>query len=157
MFTVTTDKTLPTDSFTHFLHDRLSSPLPASPMELLHLPELVRRDVEDSYIRGRELEQTVLHIQSPTLPTTYIQCPSITPNAGSVVRSAVLGIKHPWMHIQVRNLSREWSFEVGIVDQAGRVGILRFSTFQVINHDSRYFIRGRNCICVPSSALSSKC
>ncbi|KJA18415.1 hypothetical protein HYPSUDRAFT_190988 [Hypholoma sublateritium FD-334 SS-4] len=114
LFTVTTDKTLPADSFVHFLHDHLSSPPPASPMGLLR----------------RELEQTVLHIQSPTLPTTYIHCPPITASAGSVERSAVLGIKHPWMHIQVRNLSREWSFEVGIVDQAGRVGILRFSTFQ---------------------------
>ena len=35
------------------------------------------------------------------------------------------------MHLQVRNLGREWAFEVGIVDQAGRVGIVRLSTFQV--------------------------
>ena len=135
LFAVTTDKTLPADSFVHLLHDRLSSPPPASPMELLRLPELDRRGVEDSHIRGRELEQTVLHIQSPTLPTTYIQCPPITASAGSAERSTVLGIKHPWMHIQVRNLSREWSFEVGIVDQAGRAGILRFSTFQVIGRN----------------------
>jgi hypothetical protein len=35
------------------------------------------------------------------------------------------------MHLQVRNLGREWAFEVGIVDHAGRVGIVRLSTFQV--------------------------
>jgi hypothetical protein len=29
------------------------------------------------------------------------------------------------MHLQVRNLGREWAFEVGIVDLAGRVGIVR--------------------------------
>ncbi|KAF9528359.1 hypothetical protein CPB83DRAFT_854469, partial [Crepidotus variabilis] len=34
------------------------------------------------------------------------------------------------MHLQVRNLGREWSFEVGIVDQAGQIGIIRLSTFQ---------------------------
>ncbi|KXN86527.1 hypothetical protein AN958_09999 [Leucoagaricus sp. SymC.cos] len=79
--------------------------------------------------RGYELDQTVLHIQSPKLPTTYIQCPpgSFTPGTG---RTPPLGLKHPWIHLQVRNLGREWSFEVGIVDSAGRTGVLRMSTFQ---------------------------
>ena len=33
--------------------------------------------------------------------------------------------------LQVRNLGREWAFEVGIVDHTGRVGTDRLSTFQV--------------------------
>ncbi|KAF8889580.1 hypothetical protein BD779DRAFT_1799760 [Infundibulicybe gibba] len=41
-----------------------------------------------------------------------------------------LGLRHPWLHVQVRDLRREWAFEVGLVDQARRVGIIRLSTFQ---------------------------
>jgi hypothetical protein len=68
------------------------------------------------------LDQTVLHLQSPTLPTTFIRCPSV---------GSDLHLKHPWLHIQVKQLGREWSFEVGIVDHAGREGTLRCSTFKV--------------------------
>ena len=72
---------------------------------------------------GLSLAQTVLHIQSPTLRTTYIRCP---PNL-----SSHLGLKHPWIHLQVRDMGREWSFEMGLVDRSGRVGVVRLSTFQV--------------------------
>lgn len=133
LFSSVTDKTLPTDSFVHLLHDRLSSPTPTSPKTLLRLPALDGRDDLDPHLRGRELEQSVLHIQSPTIPTTYIQCPPITSSFASSGKSHGLGIKHPWIHLQIRNLAREWSFEVGIVDQAGRMGIIRLSTFQVID------------------------
>jgi hypothetical protein len=115
------DRSLPSDSFLHFLHDQHSNPPPPPPGALLHLPNISEQD------HGYELDQTVLHIQSPTIQTTYIQCPK----AESRDRSNALGLKHPWMHLQVRNLGREWAFEVGIVDQAGRVGIVRLSTFQV--------------------------
>lgn len=47
------------------------------------------------------------------------------------MRRGDLGIEHPWIHLQVRNLHREWSFEVGIVDRSGREGVVRCSTFQV--------------------------
>lgn len=133
LFSSVTDKTLPVDSFIHLLHDRLSSPEPTAPKTLLRLPALDGRDELDPNFRGRELEQSVLHIQSPTIPTTYIQCPPITSNFGSSERTHGLGIKHPWIHLQIRNLGREWAFEVGIVDQAGRVGLIRLSTFQVID------------------------
>lgn len=145
LFSVSTDKTLPTDSFVQLLHDYLSSPTTTAQKTLLRLPEFDRRDDTDSHTRGRELDQTVLHIQSPTLPTTYIQCPPISPSAGPSAGSTVLGIKHPWMHIQVRNLSKEWSFEVGIVDQAGRGGIIRFSVFQVIDFDPQLLLLRRDC------------
>ena len=126
LFRASVDKSLPSDSFLHFLHDQCSSPPPSSPGSLLHLPKISEQD--DSPSNGYELDQTVLHIQSPTIQTTYIQCP---PKAESRDKSNVLGVRHPWMHLQVRNLGREWAFEVGIVDHAGRVGIVRLSTFQV--------------------------
>ena len=81
-------------------------------------------DAEHGRGKGYTLSQTVLHLQSPTLRTTSVQCP---PTA-----EGVLGLKHPWIHVQVRNMAREWSFEVGVVDRAGREGVIRCSTFQVI-------------------------
>lgn len=42
-----------------------------------------------------------------------------------------LGLTHPWIHLQVRHLGREWAFEVGVVDRAKNTGVIRFSTFQV--------------------------
>jgi hypothetical protein len=84
--------------------------------------------------RGYELDQTVLHIQSPKPPKTYIQCPSGSSASlpgRSYASAPSLGLKYPWIHLQVRNMGREWSFEVGIVDLAGRTGVVRMSTFQV--------------------------
>lgn len=132
LFSSSVDLDLPSDSFIHLLHDRLSSPLPVNPKTLLYLPTI--KDGEEETNSGRlgiELEQTVLHIQSPTIRTTYIQSPSVIPPIGIRDKSSGLGIKHPWMHLQVRNLGKEWSFEVGIADHAGRTGIIRLSTFQV--------------------------
>jgi hypothetical protein len=57
---------------------------------------------------------------------TFIQCP---PNVGPSNRD--LGLKHKWLHLQVRNMGREWSFDVGIVDKSGKRGVIRCSTFQV--------------------------
>lgn len=125
LFRTSVDKSLPSDSFLHFLHDQYSNPPPPPPGSLLHLPNISEQDNSPNY--GYELDQTVLHIQSPTIQTTYIH----SPKAESRDRSNTLGVKHPWMHLQVRNLGREWSFEVGIVDHAGRAGVVRLSTFQV--------------------------
>ncbi|KIY68515.1 hypothetical protein CYLTODRAFT_395283 [Cylindrobasidium torrendii FP15055 ss-10] len=68
---------------------------------------------------GKSIAQNVLHIQSPSLPSTYIQS------------RGHLGIRHPWVHIQVRNLLRDWSFELGFEDESRRSGVARLSTFQV--------------------------
>lgn len=124
------DSSLPADSFICLLQDSSSSPHPLSPAVLvssLTLPTNQSQGDEDQ-IRprlGYTLNQTVLHIQSPTLRTTYIRCPPI----GQV--PSRLGIQHPWIHMQVRHLGRDWSFEIGIVDKSGREGIVRCSTFQV--------------------------
>ncbi|PFH50599.1 hypothetical protein AMATHDRAFT_75496 [Amanita thiersii Skay4041] len=133
LFSVHQDTSLPADSFVHFLHDETSQPPPAPPGTLICPPLIDDYDKETAAI-GYALNQTVLHIQSPTMRTTYIQCPSIYPpmrlSANIRQRSNDLGLKHPWMHLQVRNMGREWSLEVGLVDQAGRIGVLRLSTFQ---------------------------
>ncbi|KAH9886469.1 hypothetical protein C8Q73DRAFT_813572, partial [Cubamyces lactineus] len=66
------------------------------------------------------------------LTVSYIRCPPAGPSSATQSHCAPehLGLKHPWMHLQVRNLHREWAFEVGLVDQSGREGIVRCATFQ---------------------------
>ncbi|KIY47867.1 hypothetical protein FISHEDRAFT_44348 [Fistulina hepatica ATCC 64428] len=115
LFNTSTDAELPADSFVHLLHDASDLPAPAKPAVLISPPELDEG-------RGLGLDQTVLHIQSPTLSMAYITAPKAS--------DAHLGIKQPWLHLQVRNLGKEWSMEVGLVDVAKRLGVLRVSTFQ---------------------------
>ncbi|VDB90971.1 unnamed protein product [Peniophora sp. CBMAI 1063] len=119
LFSVNTDPNLPSDSFAHLLDDATSQPAPPESVSLISPHPL---DSERG--KGRELTQTVLHLQSPTLRTTYIRCP---PEREDV---ADLGLGLPQLHLQVRNLGREWSFEVGVVDVMGRRGTIRCSTFQ---------------------------
>ncbi|KAH6917836.1 hypothetical protein BKA70DRAFT_1393698 [Coprinopsis sp. MPI-PUGE-AT-0042] len=129
------DGASPDLSFIHLLHDESSKPGPAAGCSL------VPSNPSESH--GYLLDQTVLHIQSPYIRKAYIECPPAAP--GITGRSAAedlhpsrqlesnsidLGIRHPYIHLQVRNLERDWSFEIGIKDQAGRNGIIRFSTFQ---------------------------
>jgi hypothetical protein len=130
LFSVHTDSALSADSFVHLLHDGTSLPLPAPPACLISSPSIDSSDGETDF-PDYTLNQTVLHIQSPTLRSTYVQSPPDTEGQAN----DDLYIKHPWMHVQVRNMGREWSLEVGVVDQTGRRGILRLSTFQV-----RFFI-----------------
>lgn len=129
LFSVQVDGSLPSDSFIHLLNDSTSLPAPPPLAALITAPS-VYRDQHMDTSQGHELNQTVLHIQSPTLRETFIQCPPSVPPPGSSGGRA-LGLKHTWLHIQVRNLGRDWSFEVGIVDRTGRQGTIRCSTFQV--------------------------
>jgi hypothetical protein len=135
LFSVHADVSLPADSFIQFLFDATSVPEPDIPASLIE-PHPISLNNNDSdgaeYRNGYEIAQTVLHIQSPTLRTTYIRCPPANWHMNSSSnRERDLGLYHPWLHLQVRNLGREWSFEVGIVDMAGVEGIVRCSTFQV--------------------------
>ncbi|TFK22133.1 hypothetical protein FA15DRAFT_706658 [Coprinopsis marcescibilis] len=122
-------------SFIHLLHDSTSHPPPAPPASLINPSSTSTEN------QGLLLDQTVLHIQSPDLRTTYIQCPPNADPEGDLGLQSVqggrhqqqgdLGIRHQCIHLQVRNLSKDWSFEIGVRDTAGKAGILRFSTFQV--------------------------
>ena len=81
---------------------------PPPPGSLLHLPKISEQQDNDSPVHGYELDQTVLHIQSPTIQTMYIQCPKAESHDD---KFNALGVRHLWMHLQVRNLGREWAFE----------------------------------------------
>ncbi|KAG2008442.1 hypothetical protein CC2G_013874 [Coprinopsis cinerea AmutBmut pab1-1] len=126
----------------HLLHDTTSEPLPVPPASLIAPPL--------SENHGYLLDQTVLHVQGPDLRKTYIQCPpdsgadqgfssalgrgdhdqrgSMSTSTAATAKS--LGIRHHYVHLQLRPLGKDWSFEVGVMDQGGNLGILRFSTFQ---------------------------
>ncbi|KAJ8082813.1 hypothetical protein PM082_008669 [Marasmius tenuissimus] len=110
------DYSLPADSFIHFLNDQTSEPVPPKPAALITVTG-TNEDERERY----SLCQTVLHIQSPTLRTTFIQCPPV---------SRSLGFKHAWIQFQLRDIGRECSLEVGVVDHMGREGRIRLSTFQ---------------------------
>ena len=130
LFSVQVDGSLPSDSFIHLLNDSTSLPAPPPPAALITAPS-VYHDQHTDTSQGHQLNQTVLHIQSPTLRKTFIQCPPSVPSRGWAFGDRALGLTHTWLHVQVRNLGRDWSFDVGIVDKAGRHGTIRCSTFQV--------------------------
>ncbi|KAF8605219.1 hypothetical protein BDV93DRAFT_439659 [Ceratobasidium sp. AG-I] len=119
LFSVSVDPALPSDSIIHLLSDQTSLPLPESDAQLIALP---RSDNSDDDSRPDSLACTVLHIQSPTVKTTSIRCPSDS--------SKSLGLTHQWFHLQFRDIGREFSFEIGLCDTAGRTGVVRCSTFQ---------------------------
>ncbi|EPS94077.1 hypothetical protein FOMPIDRAFT_1033502 [Fomitopsis schrenkii] len=122
LFSSRTDKFLPSDSCICLLKDSTSLPFPQPPATLIDV-DLAQEELNEADKADYVIDQTVLHIQSPSLRTTHIQCPPLGWRGD-------LGIEHPWIHLQVRNLHREWSFEVGIVDRSGREGVVRCSTFQ---------------------------
>ncbi|KAH9847432.1 hypothetical protein C2E23DRAFT_498540 [Lenzites betulinus] len=125
LFASHTDPALPSDSFICVLNDATSQPTPPSPQKLIDLD-----DTTDESSPDYALGQSVLHIQSPTIRTTWIRSPPTRSTSGTSSDAAHLGLKHPWIHFQVRNVHREWAFEVGLVDQSGREGVVRCATFQ---------------------------
>ncbi|KAI0302406.1 hypothetical protein B0F90DRAFT_1911626 [Multifurca ochricompacta] len=118
----------PLHSFACFLDDSKSTPAPPTPAELISSHPIGADN--NSQRMGYALTQTVLHLQSPSLTRAYIRCPPHDWGRSCIGREGDLGLKHPWVHIQVRNMGRPWSFELGLVDQTGREGIVRCSTFQ---------------------------
>ncbi|KAI0947684.1 hypothetical protein AcW1_009383 [Taiwanofungus camphoratus] len=141
LFSSSKDVSLPADSFVCLLKDSTSLPAPPRPATLMQKPPSSDQAADgEGHAPDHAIEQTVLHIQSPTLRTTFIRCPPTTwtdtSRGSGRARSGDLGMKHPWIHFQVRNMGREWSFEIGVVDQSGREGIVRCSTFQVLSHYS---------------------
>ncbi|TDL25155.1 hypothetical protein BD410DRAFT_627080 [Rickenella mellea] len=128
LFAVHVDDALPEDSAVLLLNDSEIEPKAPPPTTLIRPPALRKasespqassRDVLEE---GYTLCHTVLHIQSPTLRTTYIRCPASS--------DTDLGIRLPRMHVQVRSLGRAFSLEVGVVDVSGVHGSVRCSTFQ---------------------------
>lgn len=90
--------------------------------------------LDEDEAQSMTISHPVLHIQSPTLASTFIRCPSSP--------STTLDIGLPWLHFQVRNLRKPWSFEVGIRGASGRDGVIRCSTFQVggtFTYTMRYY------------------
>lgn len=129
LFAVKTDPDSPQESFVQLLNDTTSSPHFVG-RKMLSMPILDHANGDDGGENGFTLRHTVLHIQSPILPSTFIQCPPVSSDLRAN-ESAHLKLKHTWVHIQARNLGKDWSIELGLVDTSHRLGVVRCSTFQV--------------------------
>lgn len=70
-----------------------SSIIPIAPETVLY--QRTRREKINPLVRKKVLLGTVLHIQGPTLRTTFID------SHLWVVARTSLGLKHMWMHLQV--------------------------------------------------------
>lgn len=129
LFSVHTDPSHAPDSLVILISDQTSLPItPSDPG--IDLIKPVSSDDQD--VRDDSCAHTVLQIQSPVLTSTYIRCPPPpAPDTRTSKAKSSLGIKLPWIHLQVRNLARDFSFEIGIADASGREGMIRCSTFQV--------------------------
>lgn len=165
----TTDPQLPQDSVICYIRDYDSHPHchPHNPgwedIVLVDMFKNTTKQEEDA--TGKEngkgkglILQRVLHIQSPTIKSTYIQAgcsrssfhskPTTTTSIymRPRARARPLGITLPHLHIQFRRLGqgaqRPWAIELGVEDGSGKgkgggvggggvEGIIRFSTFQV--------------------------
>lgn len=134
LWTRTTDPSLPDDSVICLLQD--DTPYDEQGIyEPTHglesAPSDARINIKASLVPKRRpeigsLAQPVIHIQSPTIRTTFIQAGVLLPSVSA------LGITLPFLGIQVRPLGeRPFAVEVGVVDSSGNQGRIRMSTFQV--------------------------
>lgn len=79
------------------------------------------------------LDQTVLHLQSPTIATTFIRSPPFSTRSSLLEGQLLeLAIPLPFVHFQLRSIDRHLPFlvEVGIKDIKGQHARIRVSTFQ---------------------------
>ncbi|PWN87061.1 hypothetical protein FA10DRAFT_269663, partial [Acaromyces ingoldii] len=90
-------------------------------------------DDDDDDDAGALLHQTVLHLQSPTIATTFIRSPPFSAR-GSLLgaQTLELAIPLPFVHFQFRPLGRHLPFlvEVGLKDARGQHARIRASSFQ---------------------------
>lgn len=116
-----TDKDLADDSVITFVDDAAAESSGSNAL------------VGQSRIPG-QLSQSVLHIQSPTLNSTYIQAGHQSGQLGRRKQTGrPLGIQLPWIHLQLRRLGehRYLAIELCVQDHRGNEGLIRMSTFQV--------------------------
>jgi len=126
IFTTHTDLALPSDSLITYLPD--SNKIPQDTPRGSGIPKHATRG---------NISHPVVHIQSPTLNTTYIQAGCSLTKARrrrekGKGRAGPLGVELEWIGLQLKRLGRrEMGFEIGIVDRRGREGVVRCSSFQV--------------------------
>jgi Protein of unknown function (DUF667) len=127
LWSTSTDLKLPEDSFITFIDDNSPDSLGSEDSDRR---KLINIQDDCGGGKGKQLNCQVIHIQSPTIGSTYL----LSPPTGE------LSLNHSWLHLQIRNLRKEFAFEVGIVDSSNRNGRIRWSTFQQcprVSHVSR--------------------
>lgn len=134
------DPALPEDSLIlHFPLDTSPSPSPSTPLHpsaaVVHAPLPPRAPPPSSdqptpslratsrLDRG-DLSHPVIHIQSPTIRTTFLRCPPSPADE--------LGLSLAWLHFQFKPLGqRQLVIEVGVRDGRGVAGTVRCCSFTV--------------------------
>ena len=127
LFSTHVDSKLPEVSFIQLQNDTSSQSAPLALGQLLHPVKLPlipcststqNEEILTHSCKGKVLSGTVLQIQSPTHRTTFIHSPLL-------VGGMSLGLKHVWIHLQVRNMVKDWANEIGLVDALGQKGGVR--------------------------------
>jgi hypothetical protein len=155
LWSTTTDALLPEDSVVCVLQDDAPDEAYSANQGFESTTKLLL-DASVSLVPKRlppigSIAQPVIHLQSPTIRTTYIQ-------AGAPLASSdALGIGLAYVGMQVKPLGeRPFAVEFGIVDHAGNQGRIRISTFQVCFASNRVssLIRRRMILCARRSPHS---
>ncbi|GAA5977795.1 hypothetical protein JCM11641_006075 [Rhodosporidiobolus odoratus] len=75
----------------------------------------------------KHLRGQVLHVQAPDCRTTSIRWGSWKENSW---KETGLGTELPVLHLQVKDLGQMWYVDVGVLDDAGEITVLRASNWQ---------------------------
>ncbi|EPQ32227.1 uncharacterized protein PFL1_00424 [Pseudozyma flocculosa PF-1] len=160
VFSMHVDLDLPEDSGLILLrdHDDRRADIPANDAtELQRDPRRFQLRVDapgsgQSSMRGL-LEDTVLHIQSPTIKTTFIRTPPLNERRSS--SGEVLGLELPYLHLQFRPLgSKPFMVEVGVRDIRGKRARIRLSNFQA--QPALYLVKAKEIVGEASVARQSR-
>lgn len=140
------DSQLAPDSFIALIDDRTHQVVKASPKPLIYYHPSYKPSsselVKPANLLGIQdptwpIRSTVLHIQSPNCKNTFIRLPGWDKNQEP---SAILGIKLPFLHLQIKPLDHTFMVEVGVRDQAGDQILIRCSTFQT---GARFYVKSQ--------------
>jgi hypothetical protein len=105
---------------------RFIRPLDTESYKILSTPTSGSDDADSNYRKG-DIISPVLHIQGPSVRSTFITFGS----SSSSDSDRKLGIPLAFVHFSLKNLGKLYMLEVGIEDRDGTVGRIRASTFQV--------------------------
>lgn len=94
--------------------------------------DVQEKDEQNTDRRPQSITQTVLHLQSPTIATTYIRSPPLLKSTTDHTNHFnELGLTNSCIHFQLKPLdSRPLVIEVGVKDFKGQIGRIRLSNFQ---------------------------
>ncbi|KAH9815631.1 hypothetical protein DFH28DRAFT_1057571 [Melampsora americana] len=136
---ISIDSDLIQDSFISLLNDQTSQSISiyrsnhskiSNPIKLEEIIHKTNQD-ENCKILGSNdtldsIRSIVLHLQSPNCKSTFIRFPGLNLNG----KNEKLGIKLPFLHLQLKFLNHHFLFEIEIQDECANLMRIRCSSFQ---------------------------